>query len=60
VMDERFKLGEQPTANFVMGMGGEGQLRWNFAVRKTLINRIRYWLFCKFFPFKIIRWDSDR
>ena len=48
-------------SNFAMQMGedegpslGEG---FEFTVKKSITNRIRYWLFCKFFPFRIVRWE---
>ncbi|KKM96823.1 hypothetical protein LCGC14_1174250 [marine sediment metagenome] len=59
-MDTNFRLNKPPEPNFEMEMGEPGQVIWSFRVKKTLINRIRYWLFCKFFPFKIIRWESDK
>ncbi|KKM68022.1 hypothetical protein LCGC14_1465130 [marine sediment metagenome] len=50
----------QPDHNFEMEMGDEGQVKWCYSVKKSISNRIKYWLFCKFFPFKIIRWDADK
>jgi len=40
--------------NFEMCMG---EICFQFHVKKTLGNRLKYWLFCKFFPFKVSRWD---
>lgn len=46
-----------PKPNFSLTMGDDGSdVVFEFRVEKTLLNRIKYWLFCKFFPFKA-RWD---
>ena len=39
---------------------GEGiyNTSFNFYVKKTLYNRFRYWMFCKFFPFKVEKWEA--
>lgn len=48
-----------PKPNFIMKMGdNEGDVRIYFHVKKTIKNRFKYWLFCKFFPFKIIEWEK--
>jgi len=48
-----------PTPNFVLATGEPSfGLRFEFCVKKTISNRIKYWLFCKFFPFRIERWDE--
>jgi len=45
--------------NFVMETGdGDAKLGFTFNVKRTFYNRLRYWLFCKFFPFRITRWDK--
>jgi len=51
-----------PNPNFVLAfddMGYENPfgIQFEFTVKKTPKARIKYWLFCKFFPFKIKRWD---
>ena len=49
-----------PKPNFTMAMGEkELGLIFEFRVRKTKVNMIKYWLFCQFFPFRITRWDND-
>ncbi len=49
-----------PEPNFVMTQGeSDSRIRWEFRVKRTLLNRFRYWLFCKFFPFRIVRWASN-
>ena len=54
-----FVLNEQPTPNFTMKMGdGPANILWELNVKKTLRNRLKYWLFCQFFPFRIVRWDK--
>lgn len=30
---------------------------FHFTVKKTVKARIKYWLFCQFFPFKIVKWE---
>lgn len=47
-----------PTHNFELQMGDGDYIVFDFFVKKTLLNRIKYWLFCQFFPFKIKRWDK--
>jgi len=45
--------------NFGMYLGEpDCNVTFNFRVKKTLLNRIKYWLFCKFFPFTIKYWDD--
>lgn len=47
-----------PHHNFEIRMGeGDIDIAFSFHVEKNLGNRVKYWLFCKFFPFKISRWD---
>ncbi len=54
----RFEL--PPPPNFTMRMGeGVNCVHWAFRVRKTRGNRLKYWLFCKFFPFQIIQWEKE-
>ena len=49
-----------PNPNFELTMGDDGEdVTFNFRVKKTLLNRLKYWLFCKFFPFRVTRWDKD-
>ena len=49
---------KQPTPNFEIQQGdGNNCLIWCFMVKRTLLNKLKYWLFCKFFPFKIVRWE---
>ena len=45
--------------NFSMEMGDRPcYVRFNFMVNKTIANKLKYWLFCKFFPFRIVKWDK--
>jgi len=47
-----------PTPNFEMITGEDYNcLRLCFTVKKTIRNRVKYWLFCRFFPFKITKWE---
>ena len=49
---------ELPKPNFSLAMGEtECSLTFEFRVEKTLVNRLKYWLFCTFFPFRVVRWD---
>jgi len=40
-----------------MGVDNPFYLQFDFTVKKTPLARLKYWLFCKFFPFKIVKWD---
>ena len=51
-----------PAPNFVLAFDDMGHdnpfsLQFEFTVKKTILARIKYWLFCKFFPFRIGRCD---
>lgn len=47
-----------PEPNFEMVMGeGSSLVMFRLTVPKTIGNRVKYWLFCHFFPFKLTRWD---
>ena len=41
-----------------MGYKEAAHIQLNFNVKKTVRARVKYWLFCKCFPFKITRWDK--
>lgn len=44
--------------NIVLRMGeGLGGFKFHFICERTITNRIKYWLFCKFFPFTVEEWD---
>ena len=46
--------------NFVIQMGEDSlSLSFHYCVNKTMKNRIKYWLFCRFFPFEIVKWERD-
>jgi len=58
----QFNFDKPPNPNFVlafddMGYSGSFVIEFSFTVKKTVRARLKYWLFCKFFPFKIKRWD---
>lgn len=36
---------------------GDGAVILDIVAKRNIRNKIKYWLFCKFFPFKITRWD---
>ena len=49
---------EWPKPNFSLGFGeGFHNLQVHLSVHKTPINRIKWWLFCKVFPCRIVRWE---
>ncbi len=53
-----FELGHpEKEFNFEISMGGSNALVFSQNVKKTLINRFRYWMLCQFFPFKVEKWD---
>ena len=54
--DWRIDTGRQP--NFEMAMG-DGDIIWALPVAKTWRNRIKWWLFFRFFPFKLIKWEKE-
>ena len=47
----------QESANFILAMN-DGDVKLHFYVKRSVGNRLRYWLFCKFFPFKIVAWNG--
>ncbi len=58
----RYTFKAPPQPNFVlafddMGYDNSFGIQFEFTVRKTLKAKIKYWLFCKFFPFKTKRWN---
>jgi len=61
---DRFTFYSPPEPNFSlvfddMGYDNPFKIQFEFTVKKTLKARIKYWLFCKFFPFKIKRWNAE-
>ena len=51
-----------PNLQLIMGdrvEDGVPHILWSIVARKTPINRIKWWLFCKFFPFTIKQWDKE-
>ncbi len=61
-MNNDIKISKPPTPNFVIGFGGgklpeEIPMEFIFTVKKTIVNRFKYWMLCQFFPFKIQRWE---
>ena len=43
--------------NLDISFGGSDCIVISQNVKKSLINRFRFWMLCQFFPFKIERWD---
>ena len=57
-----FRISPLPEPNFVLAFDKMGYedgvgLDFHFNAKRTNLARLKYWLFCKFFPFKIVRWD---
>ena len=51
---------KMPEPNFEMQSGDIPKcLRISLSVKKTIRNRIKWWLFFQFFPFKLLRWDKE-
>ena len=51
-----YRIMDIPKPNFKMSMGDSDDVVFAFTVRKTLKKRVKYWLFCSFFPFRIKEW----
>lgn len=45
--------------NFEIEMGDNISVRFCFNEKKNIIKRIKWWLFCQFFPFKIVKWNKE-
>ena len=51
-----YQFVDRPKPNFELSFADD-VVCFSFVVKKTIVNHLKYWLFCKFFPFKITRWD---
>ena len=59
-MKQSIKPGQMQPKNFDLMMGeGPNSVTFHMYVKPTLIHRFKWWLFCKFFPFKVVRWDKN-
>lgn len=48
-----------PKNNFTMQLGEDpNHILWDLRVKKTLVNRIKFWFFFRLFPFKLISWEK--
>ena len=46
-------------SNLVMQLGEEtNSIIWSFTVKKTWLNRFKFWIFFKFFPFRLVSWEK--
>ena len=55
VLDGNIK---QPEVNIEIRWGDDPEnIRFHFYAKKTTLNRIKYWLLCQFFPYRIERWE---
>ena len=51
----------KPNFKLIWGDGKPGiSIVYQFIVPKTWRNRLKWWLFCQFFPFTIGRWDKEQ
>lgn len=56
---ESFRVNFPPSNNITLQIGeDDGGAHVSFTANKTLYNKFRYWMFCKFFPFKIVNWTK--
>lgn len=55
-MAQDFKIHTPPTPNFELGMGDI--VTFSFRVERTLVNRLKWWIFCKVFPFWVVKWSE--
>ncbi len=46
-----------PRSNLYLEMVDSG-ICFELQAKKTWRNRLKYWLFCQFFPFQVKRWDK--
>ena len=59
MIDEELKIGTAWTfPNLELSFGDSGEVTLLQTVKKTIVNRFKYWMLCKFFPFKIKSWDA--
>lgn len=42
-----------PEPNLILRMG---DVTFHFSCKRTIGNRVKYWMFCKFFPLTIDEW----
>ena len=52
-----FSTPPEPNLTFFMGEG-IANLQFQLRVNRTPLNRLKYWLFFRFFPFKLIEWKN--
>ena len=53
----QYVINQFPKPNLKLSFGDSGEMVIYQTVKKTLLNRFRYWMLCYFFPFKIEEWD---
>ncbi len=59
-MKQDLHLVKLPPKNFDLTMGeGPNGVTFHMYVTPTVIHRFKWWLFCKFFPFEVARWDRS-
>jgi len=49
---------KNPRVNFEMVMGEDNYFIIQSYIPRTRKNRFKFWMFFKFFPFKLRRWDK--
>jgi hypothetical protein len=50
------RIAAPPDPNFFLGFGDNDFVQLRFHEKRTLTKRIKWWLFCKVFPCRIVEW----
>ena len=59
-MKQELHIPKIPLKNFDLRMGeGPNSVIFHMYVESTVIHRFKWWLFCQFFPFEVVRWDKN-
>ena len=58
-MYSSFVVQSIPEPNFWLAMGeDELDIKIGFRVKRTWVNRMKWWCFCRVFPFRIEKWET--
>ena len=50
-----------PPPNFIIRFGEQSLgVSFEFRVNKTFLNKLKWWLFCRVFPVRIIKWEKEK
>ena len=59
IYDKDITIAPPPEPNFSMQVGEDYCCTtFQMQVKKTILNRIKFWLFFQFFPFKLVEWTE--